>query len=624
MKKLLFLGAMLLMLFTACRKDVNEQFETETPYEPPITVIEDYNPQVINVNASLIGFVLTEAGEPVSNVEVNLGNLTQTTDADGVFFFEDVTMNKAGTFVQVEVDGYFPGSTRFFPEEGSNNYATIKLLEKTNIGQFDALSGGEVSSSSGIKLDFPTNAVIDMANGDAYEGMVQVAARWLDPTADDLGDIMPGALQGVNESAEEVALASYGMMAVSLTGAGGEALNLGNDKKAELTFPVPAELQGNAPSEIPLWSFNEEYGIWVEEGTAALVGDNYVGEVSHFSFWNCDAPFPLINVNGTINYTNGDPAANIGVRIIRSNTNAGWGWTDGDGNFAGKIPSNEDLTLEVFTYDACGNLVVLYTEEIGPFSNDVTLPTITVDPLNSTLTSYEITGTLVDCDGDPVSSGFVKITYDNGYYGTQILYVEDGEAFNFVIYDCDNDITSFDLVATDLVNLEESAPQTFNTAPTVDVGAISACGNVVTEFFNLTLDGELFNGFNLSAITFNTDSSFIQSSFPGVGTGGALGTVFIEGFPMTPGTYTGDDVNYFYVWGIDAAFSPDDVGVTFTCGAFSQGDDCNWSEFILTEVGSMPGENVSGSFTGVGDFTGANGEIYPNISYSGTFSIEID
>jgi hypothetical protein len=35
-----------------------------------------------------------------------------------------------------------------------------------------------------------------------------------------------------------------------------------------------------------LWSFDEAKGLWKEEGQAIKTGSNYVGDVSHFSFWN--------------------------------------------------------------------------------------------------------------------------------------------------------------------------------------------------------------------------------------------------------------------------------------------------------------------------------------------------
>ena len=42
-----------------------------------------------------------------------------------------------------------------------------------------------------------------------------------------------------------------------------------------------------------VWGFLERMGV--EEGFATKTGSNYVGEVSHFSWWNCDVPINLVD-----------------------------------------------------------------------------------------------------------------------------------------------------------------------------------------------------------------------------------------------------------------------------------------------------------------------------------------
>ena len=41
---------------------------------------------------------------------------------------------------------------------------------------------------------------------------------------------------------------------------------------------------------MPLWYFDEQKGMWVEEGVATKQGNQYVGTVNHFTDWNCDIP----------------------------------------------------------------------------------------------------------------------------------------------------------------------------------------------------------------------------------------------------------------------------------------------------------------------------------------------
>lgn len=53
---------------------------------------------------------------------------------------------------------------------------------------FESSNGGTLSSAEGIALSFPANSIID-ADGNTYDGTVNVDARWINPTADNLEGI---------------------------------------------------------------------------------------------------------------------------------------------------------------------------------------------------------------------------------------------------------------------------------------------------------------------------------------------------------------------------------------------------------------------------------------------------
>jgi len=146
--------------------------------------------------------------------------------------------------------------------------------------------GGTIETNDGAKVTFGSNTIID-SNGNLYNGSVSVYAHWYDPTSEDLSLTMPGDLRATDALGNEVQLATFGMLAVELETPDGQPLNISEGNTAELTFPLE-ELADGAPNEIPLWYLDEESGIWKEEGQATKVGNTYVGEVSHFSFWNCD------------------------------------------------------------------------------------------------------------------------------------------------------------------------------------------------------------------------------------------------------------------------------------------------------------------------------------------------
>ncbi len=577
------LFSLVFLVFFACRKDIDEQTTNETHFNPPVIDLSDFNPEVISVTASLAGVVYDEAGQPIVGASVTLNNLNRTTDDRGSFVFRQVNMNAAGTFVLVQKDGYFNGSTRFFPKEGSQNYTNIIMLSKSSIGFFPATSGGEVSSAEGIKLSFPANSIIT-STGQLYAGNVNVAARWIDPTAIDLPQIMPGNLQGINRFNEEMALASYGMMAVELTGDSGEELNIGNNLKAELSFPVPSQLQDNAPDEIPLWYFNEDYGLWQEEGTAVLVGDNYVGEVSHFSFWNCDAPFPLVYISGTVVNENGVPIVNALVCASFPASNGGTytacGYTDNDGYFGGKMPSGEELTLTISQFGSCYEILA---SSIGPFDVDTDLGIIEATSPDL----IEITGTIVDCNDEPLTNGWVEFKLGNQ---VSYFYLEDDNVISTSLFNCNN-ATELEVTGINLDDFEESDVLTYAVAPTIDLGEIDACGNVLDEFFIMTVNGESETFIMVSAVD-SVGSLLIFANQPGNDNNLTV-SFTVDPNDVFPQTYDGTIVE----WMSSFIDFPTQEFLYNNCS----GIQCGFVEIIITEYGDV-GQKIKGSFNGEGDF----------------------
>jgi len=162
--------------------------------------------------------------------------------------------------------------------------------------------------------------------------------------------------------------------------ASGNKLQLATGNTATITIPIPSSLLSKAPSSIPLWYFDDTKGAWKQEGVATKQGSNYIGVVSHFSFWNAG------DLAGSIKFTvsfkdtvSGTAYVNKLVTIIRLDSTSGGagatsGRTDNTGTVSGQVPVNEVLVLRVF--GDCGTIV--YSKNIGPFSKDTTLRTITL------------------------------------------------------------------------------------------------------------------------------------------------------------------------------------------------------------------------------------------------------
>lgn len=474
---LIALVSLTLFFTTGCQRELQDPGGTNPPPVNPGPVINDN----ITVVASVRGIVVDENDIPVEAAVVNSGTNSTTTDRYGTFRFNNINLSKANGYVKVTKTGYFTGSRTFISTAGRTHTIRIKLLPKTNAGNFNSSAGGTINISGGGKLTMPANAISD-ASGNAYSGTVNVAMTWINPTSPDLASIVPGDLRGITTDGQERGLETFGMLGVELTGSTGQALKVATGKQAELTFPIPASLQSNAPATIDLWNFDEATGRWKQEGTATKSGSNYIANVSHFSFWNCDAPFPVVDVCMTlVSAPDNIPLNNTQVRIKRPNGSYGHGRTDSSGSLCGKIPKNEALVLEVISQ--CNT--VIYSQNIGPFSGNANLGTVavTVPDINS----LTITGTVLTCSNTNVVNGAVMVYTGNG--NSYVAPVTNG-IFNLTVIRCGVDPLNFSILPVDYTALQQGNPTSgMGTTGVVNVGSLQACGTSSLEFIEFLVDG---------------------------------------------------------------------------------------------------------------------------------------
>ena len=453
----------------SCRKD--SDIINVTPPTPEFGM---------NVQGSVMGTVIDENGQAVSDATVTFGSLTESTDQYGVFQFNDRTMHTGGTYIKVEKDGFFHGSRKFYPVANATSRVTVELMQMVEIVSF-ASSAGEKVQFEGVEITFGNNSIMS-EDGSDYNGNVKVFAKYLDPTLIETLDQMPGDLTAINSSDERVVLTTFGMLAVELRDDAGNELQIKEGSQADIVMPVPSEILNSAPETIPLWHFDEDLGSWVEEGEATLVNGAYVGQVSHFSFWNYDVPSNFIHLSGSI-FNTGVPVQRLLVKITNTDNNTnGTGYTNTSGEFGGYVPNGVTLTLEV--YDQCGNLI--YTTTVGPYEEDVVL-----DPFNLTVTALKVTisGTVSSCDGVPSDATYVVIEQNDL---TSIISVEDDYTFVSNIFYCEEGAT-VTIGAEDPINQLASANSTFTIEGDVDGVTLELCEASVTQHLYYEYGDQIFN-----------------------------------------------------------------------------------------------------------------------------------
>ncbi len=592
MKNLLRFLMLILVVF-ACKKE-DDISPTDQLYTPP----------VIKVQGSVAGQVVDEDGNSMEGVSVHVGNKQTQTNAKGYFSFRNIDLDANGTFIRVKGPSHFQASKRFFPKANSMNYTRLTLMRKTLAGEINAANGGDISVAGGATITLPANSVVG-GNDVPYTGTVKVNARWLSPSDQNLANLMPGNLHGISDQQEEVALANYGVMAVELSSSVGTPVQIASGAKATLTIPIPDALQGSAPTEIPLWHFDENTGLWRQEGSATREGNAYVGEVSHFSFWSWNIPLPYVNIQGKIVDPDGSPLGNteIRFRVYLSNIPLmlhGAGFTDNDGVFSGKVPANE--AMELSALNACGR--VLMEADIAPSGIDIDMGVI--ESPQSIAGYRHVTGTLVDCSNNPIAEGVFVLCDENG--NCQYAYTESDGSFELGFALCQPPALSSDMtvIGYDLANGLQSLPQDIAIAQDIDLGNYQACTSNLLQYIRLTVDGSerlyyqpyYFGGQPGALMTMGgfaqPDSSYaLRIAFPASGLG----------------SFTGAGVKY---WSHD--FGPD-----FMVAACEP--PCNDLTVVVTEFGLNLGEYVRGTFSGNLDYYNQNQQLIGNLPVTGEFSI---
>ena len=499
-----------LLSVISCQKEVKTDIPGPGPGTGGTGTIINPTP----VQGTVTGKVVDNNNNAVAGATVRAGTSTTTTDNRGLFRFNKISLDKYASLVTVEKSGFFKAYRVFSASANNTNFVRLKLIPKTLIGSVDASTGGSIDLPDNSKITLPASGIVVKSNNQVYSGSVKVYAAVIDPTATDISQIVPGSFQGNDANNYRVILKSYAMLAVELEGNSGEQLQIASGKTAKLRFNIPSSLRSSAPATIPLWSIDESTGLWKEEGSATKTADYYEGDVKHFSFWNCDVSSQTVFLEMTI-VTQDGPLPYTQIKLTRPNGASSYGYTDSIGHVGGIVPRNEALVLEVL--NTCHQPI--YSQNVGPFSNNTNLGAITVTPPPASL--LELSGSAVNCSNQPVTSGTAMIYFDGINYSAPI---SNGN-FSLTVTRCTN-TGPIEVIAVDNVANEQSTTWAgISSGSAVSTGTLSACGISTISYVNYVLDG---TNYSISSATVG-DSITAYTS----GSGTTQNFFSINGFKMS-------------------------------------------------------------------------------------------
>lgn len=493
----LLLGILLMFFISNCKKqespaprDING---TSNPTVPP----NPYNPPTVTFTAPVMGFVVDEANNPVQNAVVSTGGQTFTTDVNGAFEFKSVPFTGDFCYLKATKNGYFFGSTTVQGKSGSSFATQLVMVSQTNRQTFAATDAKTITIANGASVDFPANAIKTL-DGKPYTGAVEVATTYLNPNDANFSQVTPGGdLRAYNLQGQDVMLYSYGMVGVELRDNTGKPLQLADGKKATVTMPVPAGMQ-NAPATIPLWYFDENKGVWIEEGSAKLQNGSYVGTVTHFTYWNCDIPGTRAKLKGKLKDCEGDVVNDMMVRTGQTNA-----WVDKDGNWERWVPSGVEFELDADDF-LTGNIVDL----------NIPVPVLTNEQVHdmgviTVPCRQKVKGTVTDCDNNPFN-GYVIIKTASKTFKSPVV---NGKLKATVYSNGETaDVFFYNATAGQLTKITITLPA---TGKSVDLGNLVACPpKTVTPKFSFDYDdGTGVQSVNFSNITAGNGTYYTTSDY---------------------------------------------------------------------------------------------------------------
>lgn len=373
---------MMLMTFASCSKlqDLLNEGDDDDDDDGGINPPELVEGRMEDI--ALSGIVRDASGTPIEGVSIVSGSSAATTNTDGFFEFDQiqvVSVLNDRSVVRFSKAGYFDVVRSMNAADGeswevvmckkeNNDFTSIKTYSSSSD---QTLQAGE------MKIDMPQDGYKVDGTGAGYAGKVKSEMVYLDPNNERFSEMMPGGdLAAVRSDNSSAQLVSYGMTDLNMYAENGDKLQLKEGSKAKLTFPIPAGMGENPPASIPLWSFNEKTGLWEEEGSAALQGNVYVGEVAHFSWVNLDYPERQGTVYGYVKDDTGKILPGIRLNIGQLLTST---VTKSDGYYSHEVPANTDFSITVkdLYYGGINQKVSVKVPALSPGERrqvDITLP----------------------------------------------------------------------------------------------------------------------------------------------------------------------------------------------------------------------------------------------------------
>jgi len=235
------------------------------------------------------------SGIPSGQYTLSSGSHTASTE--GGFFFIQLPPGKEHLLLIESATHAFPRTShRVKAQAGVFTFVELWVLPFEALAIFDASTGGRIETMDGAEVVFPADAL------DAT-GQVTAQLAWLNAADPNHLSAFPGGFR----TTEGELLESFSAIAIEVRDAEGKLLNLKEGAKALATIPATGNVRSD---DIPLWFYDEEAGLWKEEGMLTGCESGFcLAELPFLpiTWWNIDIPFSATCLTVCVTDEKGNP-----------------------------------------------------------------------------------------------------------------------------------------------------------------------------------------------------------------------------------------------------------------------------------------------------------------------------
>ena len=264
---------------------------------------------------SFMGRVVDPRNTPVNGAQVRIpGRGAVLTDRKGEFSIRGVAATER-LAVSFSATGFMDTTRIYKVGVSSRGINTVIIWPRAAPVSLDARRGGKLTFPGGT-VNFPARALVD-ERGRTINGKVRVSFSALDVSDRRQLRSAPGDFTARMRDNSIRQLETFGVFEVFVEDVSGRRANLAPGRNATVELSIPQELRRRAPASVGLFSFDQNSGRWIEEGTIKRPPRQTSFEFlihNIMPVWNVDMPLDTTCITLKILKEDGTPAP-VGTRV---------------------------------------------------------------------------------------------------------------------------------------------------------------------------------------------------------------------------------------------------------------------------------------------------------------------